>query len=449
VAKDKCDQFKPYTSLINKEILAEGQYKNTLFRFPLRTKASKLSDTVYDSKHLMDVLESFQAEAHLVLLFLKHITRIRIYHKINQSNRANMLFQVRVTDDCVKEAQKKRKQFYEMCHSVHQDTDAKVCYVINIETEKYIGSDEPVIKRYSWLVTEYKAGEGKSVKLRTLSQSDKLSSVALVGIAIDLMHIQSPCPSSSAGTLMTQPLSGKVFCHLPLPGEETGLPVHVNGYFAISQNRCHLKWPTAGYKPGSDEYLDWNQCLLSELMPKSYLDLIDSVIMFDIGKSDVERSEVVHHLLPNLALTDEKWCSVVDEIYKNLKYKKFLYTEAREGRWLSIEEIVIFGAGEDDEDTLQLINAVLLQCDVNITCVPIHVLEALKHYYDDVVVYVTPEVVQRAMMEHPDSYRNRNWEEKVILLNYLLRDGNCKRILGNIQCYICFTPAKFQNGLPS
>ena len=50
--------------------------------------------------------------------------------------------------------------------------------------------------------------------------------------------------------------SGHVFCFLPLPLEQkssTGLPVHINGYFSISQNRRHLKWPTAGHKAQSDK----------------------------------------------------------------------------------------------------------------------------------------------------------------------------------------------------
>jgi hypothetical protein len=32
---------------------------------------------------------------------------------------------------------------------------------------------------------------------------------------------------------------GNAFCFLPLP-IETGLPVHVNGHFALDQNRSHL-----------------------------------------------------------------------------------------------------------------------------------------------------------------------------------------------------------------
>ena len=47
-----------------------------------------------------------------------------------------------------------------------------------------------------------------------------------------------------------------MFCFLPLPLEQksaTGLPVHVNGYFSISQNRRHLKWPTAGHRVQSDK----------------------------------------------------------------------------------------------------------------------------------------------------------------------------------------------------
>ena len=38
--------------------------------------------------------------------------------------------------------------------------------------------------------------------------------------------------------------TGRIFCFLPLPLEgrsPTGFNIHVNGYFAVEQNRKHLK----------------------------------------------------------------------------------------------------------------------------------------------------------------------------------------------------------------
>ena len=75
---------------------------------------------------------------------------------------------------------------------------------------------------------------------------------------------------------------GHLFCFLPLPLESkslTGLPVHVNGFFALSQNRRHLKWPSADQDETlTDKSLLWNKGLLQEVLPKAYAELILHVI---------------------------------------------------------------------------------------------------------------------------------------------------------------------------
>ena len=76
---------------------------------------------------------------------------------------------------------------------------------------------------------------------------------------------------------------GHVFCFLPLPLEQktpTGLPVHVNGFFALEQNRKYIKWPS-GYHARQDfmdKRLLWNQCMLKEALPKAYAALLWAAI---------------------------------------------------------------------------------------------------------------------------------------------------------------------------
>jgi hypothetical protein len=62
-----------------------------------------------------------------------------------------------------------------------------------------------------------------------------------VGIVdFDVMNI------SSHLQIFFQALKGKAFCSLPLPFESpaalTGLPVHVNASFGLSDNRRDIKW---------------------------------------------------------------------------------------------------------------------------------------------------------------------------------------------------------------
>ena len=74
-------------------------------------------------------------------------------------------------------------------------------------------------------------------------------------------------------------IQGHVFCVLPLPVQKTsltGLPVHVNGFFALTQNRGQIKFPTAEQEGHllTDKSLKWNKCLLEEAIPRAYATMI-------------------------------------------------------------------------------------------------------------------------------------------------------------------------------
>ena len=97
-----------------------------------------------------------------------------------------------------------------------------------------------------------------------------LSYLPKVGVAMAL-------PSSPQDSVPE--IQGHVFCVLPLPVQKTsltGLPVHVNGFFALTQNRGQIKFPTTGQEgqPLTDQSLKWNQCLLEEAIPQAYATMI-------------------------------------------------------------------------------------------------------------------------------------------------------------------------------
>ena len=69
----------------------------TLFRFPLRIKASKLSDDVYNMEKLQKLLESLKEEAQYLLLFLRSVCTIEIF-EITQGNITKPLFKVSVNE---------------------------------------------------------------------------------------------------------------------------------------------------------------------------------------------------------------------------------------------------------------------------------------------------------------------------------------------------------------
>ena len=267
------DQFAPYRGVFDlpEDIFTRGSYTGTLFRFPLRTEPSKLSETLYSAEKVNDLFNGFMADAHLVLLFMQHLESIELYAREELESKPRRMFQVRISEESLPLVREKRKEFQEaissgqlLPHSVH------VTYPITIEAVQYHQGVEAGKYSHSYLVTNYVCGGDLSSEFQALVVDPSLSYLPLVGVAMAL-------PSSPQDSVPE--IQGHVFCVLPLPVQKTsltGLPVHVNGFFALTQNRGQIKFPTAEQEGHSltDKSLKWNQCLLEEAIPRAYATMI-------------------------------------------------------------------------------------------------------------------------------------------------------------------------------
>ena len=211
------------------------------------------------------------ADAHLVLLFMQHLESIELYAREELEREPTRMFQVRISEASLPLVRERRKEFQEtvpsgqlLPHSVH------VTYPITIETVQYHQGVEAGKYSHSYLVTNYVCGGDLSSEFQALVVDPGLSYLPLVGVAMAL-------PSSPQDSVPE--IQGHVFCVLPLPVQKTsltGLPVHVNGFFALTQNRGQIKFPTAEQEgqPLTDKSLKWNQCLLEEAIPQAYATMI-------------------------------------------------------------------------------------------------------------------------------------------------------------------------------
>ena len=273
------DQFQPYKGIFDctEDTFKQGSYNGTLFRFPLRTKPSKLSPTLYTTQKVHTLFESFEADAHLILLFLQYLESIELFDREETDNDARKTFQVGITNDTLQLVREKRSEFRRKISSGELLPEAVwVTYPITIEAITYSKGTQSASERHSFLVTNYFCGGEISSEFRTLASDQDLSYLPLVGIAMELPER----PGQE-----TPDMKGHVFCFLPLPVQKTsltGLPVHINGFFALSQNRRYIKTPTAEQEdlaekegqPLTDKSLLWNQCLLQEAIPKAYASLL-------------------------------------------------------------------------------------------------------------------------------------------------------------------------------
>lgn len=273
------DQFLPYKGIFDctEEVFSEGRYNGTLFRFPLRTIPSDLSQTLYSDDKVEILFGSIFADAHLLLLFLQHLESIELYIREESESEPRKIFQVKISDDCLGFVRCKRREFYNAIKpGQHMPMPVSVTYPITIETANFTGEIiEGSTERHTFLVTSYCCGGEVSSQFESLLTDKELSYLPSVGVAMAM-------PSSIG--LPTPDIQGHVFCVLPLPVQKksiTGLPVHVNGFFSLSQNRRHIKTPNADQEDQSkleDKSLLWNICLLEEAVPKAYASMIIDAI---------------------------------------------------------------------------------------------------------------------------------------------------------------------------
>lgn len=267
------DQFSPYKGVFDcsEDVFSRGCYNGTLFRFPLRTKSSELSQTLYSVERVQKLFKGFISDAHLVLLFLQNLESIELYVRDESDNESVKTFQVRIAEESLPFAQEKRQEFRRKISNGKIMADpVTVTYPITIETVHFCQGAEVDNQRHSFLVTNYFCGEDISLEFKALATDETLSYLPLVGVAMAISE------RSAEHT-------GHVFCCLPLPLQKTsltGLPVHVNGFFALSQNRGHIKSPTAEQENQqlTDKSLLWNRCLLTEAIPKAYARMIMDAI---------------------------------------------------------------------------------------------------------------------------------------------------------------------------
>jgi len=310
------DQFAPFADSIcgsAKNILEVGHYPGTLFRFPLRCSPSELSQTTYSKERLEALFSQFESDARLMLIFLKNVEQLEVLVRSEQSSEASIQFRVRLTDDCRDNVRKSRRRITDAVRNCSSESFSTT-YLLAIETEKFDVDKSAEKKTYRYLVNELYCGGKASSVLTELRDDPTVCRIPLVGTAIDIdgsnsvnskLSVYTSEDNTSPSEQETAALSGKIFCFLPLAMQEisaTGLPVHVNGYFAVSQNRQHLKWPSVGQSIESDKCLLWNHCLISELIPASYRDLLTSATC-----SKHLCANEVYAAIPNVVEVDEKW----------------------------------------------------------------------------------------------------------------------------------------------
>lgn len=235
------DQFAPFIGIFGstKETFTNGHFQGTFFRFPLRLQPSQLSSNLYNKQKVLELFKSFRADADTVLLFLKSVQDVSL-HVRESDGTERLVFRVTACENNSWKHERANSiktlgtAISNYCKKIPSNSVTCVSYPVNIVVEDESAKDT---QKTSWLVCNSVGGRGISGELDALA--DDLKFVPIIGIAMSLLNRGEDEKGAASD------FSGKAFCFLPLPpGEEskTGLPVHVSGFFGLTDNRRSIKW---------------------------------------------------------------------------------------------------------------------------------------------------------------------------------------------------------------
>ncbi|PVD20277.1 hypothetical protein C0Q70_20774 [Pomacea canaliculata] len=390
---------------------SQSGFSGTLFWFPLRRQKSDLSDTLYTEDSLKDLLQAFKTEASSTLIFLKNLERIELF--IRDDKGTKTVFIVEFSKECMNTVRDDRSAFKTSIRAAVEDLPlAPVCSRSEIEVvmSDLDPSSQPQHQE-RWLVVNYHAGrEQASDQLLKLCGDPNLCYQPYVGVAMPLGGQRS--------------FQSHLFCFLPLPLEtksSTGLPVHVNGFFALSQNRRHVKWPTADQlRNGAhmEPALTWNCLLVEELLPLAYVALLHRLKeIYNKNPDEFYKS------WPDVTAVNDRWQLLPRTLYQKSSQEMFFHASMPTDTWIPLSKAVLqnFPSPVDPDVERAVIHIYTINRE-SVVRLPRHVMSGLEKF--DLLTAaqtVTPHHVSELVLTH---HQQLNDTDKLLLLQYLCSHGN-------------------------
>ena len=385
------DQFQPYNDVFGcNTIQTRGgfYYDGTLFRFPFRKSSqaisSDISKTVYDGNKVKAIVSSLCECASTLLIFSQHVKEVEVYELDNSSQPGEMRLVLSVHKPSAQAFQRKGvddvEPFIKQCSKwwlMYRDSKISYteypsgCELVNIVTIKEPSELSRCERRYSsdlmWFVVSA-SGTNASLEIARSPKGRACGYLPCGGVAF---VIQRSSEQGSWKSGVTSDLSGELFCFFPL-SISTGLPVHVNGYFAIMPNRAEI-WKRTMMRTQSIE-VRWNEALMEDALARAYIMLLKNMK----GLIDSIPDYNFHSLWPcNDAVDMKSWEMLIKKICTTLlnQQSKLFYSN---GKWMSINDGFLLN---DDFDEIHETAAEILQSlEVHVFTLPPNILETLMKF---------------------------------------------------------------------
>lgn len=337
------DQFSLYNNVFkcktNLSSHEKFNFKGTLFRFPFRTeeeaKKSEISETVYNSAKVKEIIKTLEKSSHLLLLFTQNVKSVELYEVSEYGDPLSPTCVLCIKKE-FQESHVPRLPFISVCSKWWQENSSKTppSYVERVKIVICEGSlsvdDKPISSECQHWFIVYGVGKDRSIRFAKEEGEEH----GLMPIAAAASRVYSSSEKQSDYELdnfSITKVNGEAFCFLPL-SIATGLPVHVNSSFAVRSNRDGI-WERTTTEENFESR--WNECLLEDAIPEVYFLLLENLksvfyLIMGFPKS-------FYDLWPCLNLKNVSWELVVSSFYiKLVKEKRRLFHS--NGQWLNIFE---------------------------------------------------------------------------------------------------------------
>ena len=331
-------QFKSYENIFDCNFSrhsTDNPYQGTLIKLPFRTQEeafkSEISTKVYDRLNIVDFQKHFMSNSQMYLLFLKNINlvslqnitenastpprddQIKTHFRVSKS----IVSSVKIPDETLKEqteavnslvsVDKKCKEFID-CHTAH---------IVQIEQK-----DESESVQF-WLLYNC-FGTQQSLQMIHDKKKQAKFSLPVSGIAVPL----NKNPKTKKWVTSKTELIGQAFCFLPL-SIQTGLPVNVNGAFAVTSNRKGL-W-AKGVKH------EWNKALLQDPAKSAYIAVLS--VLKDMSENKHLEGYCYYTYWPNLEKVTEPFKPLVDAFYSAVvQHNAEIFSDGKD--WCSFNKAI-------------------------------------------------------------------------------------------------------------
>ena len=202
-------------------------------------------------------------------------------------------------------------------------------------------------------------------------------------------------------------VSGHAFCFLPLPNP-TGLPVSINGYFSIADNRRSIKWPT------HDEHgkgADFNKELVMKMVSYAYAMMITCrcQLVSYVNTPSYLSTELsdAYSIWPLMSQVKNHpiWSCLVEPVVRLIAEQKVVWTAAGGGEWVNFNDAYY---QPEDLSTPNAVIDLLLEIGKPFVVLPKVVFESIKITQNLATVVtprlVTPHLVRKLLSAFPELY---------------------------------------------